>query len=180
MPYEHRRQDRPFFVQSTAAYIRVNKASVHSASRPGYPNFIVKFVEAHGCGRRPQASRHLTFQPDAAPSHGKCRADEPHIHIKGRNSGRVVVRNNVSDRGTAIFQASVHCTGRGAKADTCGGSGVAIRHGISRIMVCNCRLILPRCLRHGEVQPTTVFRGRQTVARRRIEYGSSGMCAVDA
>ena len=102
MLYEHRRQDRPFFVQPIAASIRVNKASVQSAARPGYPNFIVKFVEAHGCGRRPQASRHLTFQPDAAPSHGKCHADEPHIHIKGRNSGHVVVRNNVSDRGTAI------------------------------------------------------------------------------
>ena len=114
MLYEHRRQDRPFFVQSTAAYIRVNKASVHSASRPGYPNFIVKFVEAHGCGRRPQASRHLTFQPDAAPSHGKCRADEPHIHIKGRNSGRVVVRNIVSDRGTTIVsgKCSLHRTRR--------------------------------------------------------------------
>ena len=102
MLYEHRRQDWPFFVQPTAASIRVNKASVQSAARPGYPNFIVKFVEAHGCGRRPQASRHLTFQPDAAPSHGKCRADEPHIHIEGRNSGRVVVLNNVSDRGTTI------------------------------------------------------------------------------
>lgn len=114
MLYEHRRQDRPFFVQPSAAFNRVNKASVQSAARPGYPNFIVKFVEAHGCGRRPQASRHLTFQPDAAPSHGKCRADEPHIHIKGRNSGRVVVRNIVSDRGAAIVsgKCSRHRTGR--------------------------------------------------------------------
>ena len=80
-----------------------------------------------------------------------------HIHIKGRNSGHVVVRNNVSDRGTAIFKACVHCTGRGAKADTRGGSGVAVRRGISRVMVCNHRLLLLRCLRHGEVQPATVF-----------------------
>ncbi|MDE6755023.1 MAG: hypothetical protein K2J82_10490 [Muribaculaceae bacterium] len=55
------------------------------------------------------------------------------------------------------FKASVHGTGRGAKGDTCGGSGVAVRHGISRIIFYNSRLVLPRCLRHGEVQSATVF-----------------------
>ena len=79
-----------------------------------------------------------------------------------------------------VVRGSIHGTGRGAKADTRGGSGVAVRRGISRVMVCNCRLILSRCLRHGAFQPATLFRGRHTVARRRMEYGSSGVCAVDA
>ena len=49
------------------------KASVESAARPGYPNFggTRKFVEAHGCGRRRKAERHLTLFPDAVTSHGK-------------------------------------------------------------------------------------------------------------
>ena len=39
------------------------KASVEVAARPGYPNFRIKFVEAHGCGRLRKALAALDYAP---------------------------------------------------------------------------------------------------------------------
>ena len=43
-----------------------------------------KNVEAHECGRRPQAQRHLTFLPDAVTSHAKTPVPAEAQNLQGK------------------------------------------------------------------------------------------------
>ena len=54
---------RAVFRAFRSASTRGQEASVEAAARPGYPNFIVKFAEAHGCGRLRKAQAALDDAP---------------------------------------------------------------------------------------------------------------------
>ncbi|WP_286437538.1 hypothetical protein [Bacteroides acidifaciens] len=41
-------------------------------------------MEAHECGRRPQAQRHLTFLPDAVTSHAKTPVPAEAQNLQGK------------------------------------------------------------------------------------------------
>ena len=63
---------------------RGQKASVEVAARPGYPNFRIKFVEAHGCRRLRKALRHLTMLPDTLTLHDKNASRRGQIAMQGK------------------------------------------------------------------------------------------------
>lgn len=46
-------------------------------------------MEAHECGRRPQAQRHLTFHPDAVTSHAKTPVPAEAQNLQGKEPASV-------------------------------------------------------------------------------------------